>query len=79
MKYATLNIVRRRGATCVLGAILSVLLTSLSLVAQGNFGRILGTITDQSGAVIAGATVTIIDTQRGVWPQIRPASITRPL
>jgi hypothetical protein len=45
---------------------LGVLLISLALFAQGNFGRILGTVTDQSGAVMAGATVTVIDTQRGV-------------
>ena len=43
-----------------------VLLFSLSLFAQGSSGRILGTVTDQSGAVIAGATVSIIDTQRGL-------------
>src|SRR6202043_3461294 len=43
-----------------------VLLFSLALFAQGNFGRITGTVTDQSGAVIAGATVSIIDTQRGL-------------
>ena len=30
------------------------------------FGRILGTVTDQSGGVISGATVTVIDTERGV-------------
>ena len=45
---------------------LGVLLFSLSTFAQSNLGRILGTITDQTGAAIAGATVTIIDTQRGV-------------
>ena len=28
-------------------------------------GRILGTVTDQSGAAVAGATVTVTDTQRG--------------
>ena len=43
-----------------------MLLFSLALFAQGNYGRILGTVTDQSGAVIAGAMVTVIDTQRGV-------------
>jgi hypothetical protein len=51
---------------CVLGAILGVLLFSLSLFSQGNFGRILGIVTDQSGGVISGATVTIIDKDRGV-------------
>ena len=43
-----------------------MLLFSLSLFSQGNFGRILGTVTDQSGGVISGARVTIIDKDRGV-------------
>ena len=34
--------------------------------AQGNLGRITGTITDQSGGAISGATVTVLDVQRGV-------------
>ena len=51
---------------CVLGAIVAVLLFSGALFAQANFGRILGTVTDQTGAVIAGAAVTIVDTERGV-------------
>jgi hypothetical protein len=51
---------------CVLGATVGVLLFSLSLFSQGNFGRILGLVTDQSGGVISGATVTIIDKDRGV-------------
>src|SRR5215469_1381676 len=34
--------------------------------AQGTQGRILGTITDQSGGVIAAATVTVTDVQRGI-------------
>src|SRR5579863_2821335 len=50
----------------VLATILGVSLFSVSLFAQGNFGRILGTVTDQSGAVIPGATVSVIDTQRGL-------------
>ncbi len=33
---------------------------------QGSAGRILGSVTDQSGGVIAGATITILDVQRGV-------------
>src|SRR6516164_285276 len=45
---------------------LSVLLFSVSLLAQANFGRILGTVTDQTGAVLAGAAVTVIDTERGI-------------
>jgi hypothetical protein len=50
----------------VLGTILGVLLFSLALFAQGNFGRILGTVSDQTGGVLAGATVSVIDTQRGL-------------
>src|ERR1700722_13847071 len=43
--------------------ILSVCLPAFS---QGNAGRVLGAITDQSGGAIAGATVTVTDVQRGV-------------
>ncbi len=32
---------------------------------QTNLGRILGEVTDQSGAILAGATVTVTDVQRG--------------
>ncbi|MFY9529554.1 MAG: TonB-dependent receptor [Candidatus Acidiferrales bacterium] len=50
----------------MLVATLGLLLFSLPLFSQGTFGRIMGTVTDQSGGVISGATVTIIDTERGV-------------
>jgi hypothetical protein len=50
----------------LLGGIFAVLLLCLPAFSQGSFGRILGTVTDQSGGVVAGATVTVIDTQRGV-------------
>ena len=43
----------------------ALLLGSFPSFAQGSAGRILGTVTDQTGASIAGATVTITDTQRG--------------
>jgi hypothetical protein len=36
------------------------------LFSQGNEGRILGNVTDQSGAVIAGASVTVTDVARGI-------------
>ncbi|MBZ5719094.1 MAG: TonB-dependent receptor [Acidobacteriia bacterium] len=42
-----------------------LLLACLPLVAQTNTGRILGTVTDQSGGAVNGATVTITDVQRG--------------
>src|SRR5947209_4331266 len=45
---------------------LVVLLCSVAMFAQGNFGRILGRVTDPTGAVLPGATVSIIDTQRGL-------------
>jgi hypothetical protein len=44
----------------------AVLLLCLPAFPQGNTGRILGTVTDQSGGVVAGATVTVIDTERGI-------------
>jgi Carboxypeptidase regulatory-like domain/TonB dependent receptor-like, beta-barrel len=34
--------------------------------AQGNLGSIVGLVTDQTGAAVAGATVTILDVSRGV-------------
>jgi hypothetical protein len=66
MKSITLRAAQVRTILCVLGTILGVLLFSLALFAQGNFGRILGTVTDQTGASLPGAMVSIIDTQRGV-------------
>jgi hypothetical protein len=60
------DMARAKKNTCVLGATLGVLLFSLSLFCQGNFGRILGAVTDQTGGVISNATVTIIDKDRGV-------------
>src|SRR5579863_9707107 len=44
----------------------ALLLLCLPAFSQGNAGRILGTVTDQSGGVVAGATVSVIDTERGV-------------
>ncbi len=43
----------------------TLLLGSLPSFAQGNAGRILGAVTDQTGAAISGAMVTITDTLRG--------------
>jgi hypothetical protein len=44
---------------------LTFLLCSLSAIAQSTTGRILGTLTDQSGASVTGAVVVITDVQRG--------------
>src|SRR5712664_2454532 len=55
-----------RKAMQLLGGAMGVLLLCLPLFSQGSSGRILGTVTDQSGGVISGATVTVTDTERGV-------------
>jgi hypothetical protein len=47
-------------------AAIAVLLVCLPLLSQTTQGTIQGTVTDQSGGVIAGATVTAIDVARGV-------------
>jgi len=50
-------------------------------VFTGQFRRILGTVTDQSGGVISGATVTVTDTERGVTKTLvtnEPESTTLP-
>jgi Carboxypeptidase regulatory-like domain/TonB dependent receptor len=57
---------RVRNAAELLGVTLGVILICFPLFSQTSSGRILGIVADQSGGVIPGATVTIIDTQRGV-------------
>ena len=52
--------------TKFLGIVSAVFLICFSLSAQINTGRILGTVTDQTGGVIAGAMVTITNSQTGV-------------
>src|ERR1700730_5102798 len=58
-------------ATQVLYLILGAALCSLPAFSQANQGRILGTVTDQTGGVMAGTTVTVLDVQRNV-----PRSLT---
>jgi len=50
----------------LLGFVWLVLATSTPLYSQTTTGRILGTVHDQSGAVLAGATVTVTDVQRAI-------------
>ena len=45
---------------------LGIALFSLPASAQLNYGRIYGAITDQSGGAVSGATVTVIDVDRGI-------------
>jgi hypothetical protein len=57
--------VRRTAGFKLVSATCALLLLSVSALAQSTTGRILGTLTDQSGAAVAGATVVITDVQRG--------------
>jgi hypothetical protein len=52
-------------ATRIVLFILFLTLMSLSAAAQSTAGRVLGSVTDQSGASVAGAVVVVTDTQRG--------------
>jgi hypothetical protein len=45
--------------------ILALSLSSPFALAQSTAGRVLGSVTDQSGAAVAGATVVVADTERG--------------
>jgi hypothetical protein len=58
--------IRMRKAAHLVVAVTAVLLLCTSVFSQGNTGRILGTVTDQSGGTVSGATVTVVDTDRGV-------------
>ena len=49
----------------IAGIFLAVFLICLPMFSQGSTGRILGIVTDQSGAVIPGVTVIIRDVDRG--------------
>ena len=53
-------------AICVMAGCVAVLLFGSPIFAQVNTGRILGTITDQSGGVIADAMITVTNTGTGV-------------
>jgi hypothetical protein len=57
--------VRLQRGVPILGVCLMVLCLCAPLFSQGSSGRILGSITDQTGAVIPGVTVTIRDVDRG--------------
>ncbi len=57
--HSPFNGIRVLGIACVVIAI------SLSAFSQSTMGRILGTVSDPSGAAVAGATVVITDVQRG--------------
>src|ERR1700730_16200758 len=52
--------------TKVVSAIVALCVLPSCLLAQVNQARMLGTVADQSGGVIVGATVTITDVQKNV-------------
>jgi len=60
------NCVKLKKFFGLLALISAALLLSLPAFPQGNTGRILGTVTDQSGGYVGGATVTVTDVARGV-------------
>ena len=53
-------------AVQLLTVALAVLVLSFPAFSQGNLGRVMGTVTDQSGGVVTGATVTVVDVDRGI-------------
>ena len=57
---------RSRVRIQIFGVIPVFLLSCLPAFSQLNYGRILGTVTDQTGGAIVGSTVTVTDTDRGV-------------
>jgi len=52
-------------ATRIALVVLALSLMCAPALAQSTAGRVLGSVTDQSGASVAGATVIVTDTQRG--------------
>jgi Carboxypeptidase regulatory-like domain/TonB dependent receptor len=65
MKFAVLLSTKRKNVVAVFVLILGLsVLTCAPLLAQGTAGRILGTVIDQSGGAIAGATVIVTDVDR---------------
>src|SRR5882724_4845078 len=68
------NCVNLRKSFGLLALISAVLLLSLPAYPQGNTGRILGAVSDQSATYIAGATVIITDVQRGVSQTLKTDS-----
>ena len=61
--FVWLNVTKWLRLLCIA---LGIALFSLPASAQLNYGRIYGAITDQTGGAVAGATVTVIDVDRGI-------------
>jgi hypothetical protein len=61
-----LKAIRHRIVECFLGLVCFALIGATGLFGQGTTGTITGSVSDPSGAVIPGATVTIINEKTGV-------------
>ena len=57
--------IRTAASRWIIGAF-TLFLLAASALAQSTAGRILGTVSDQSGAAVGGATVVVTDIQRGI-------------
>ena len=60
-----MNLLKLKMVMRLLSVSLGLSLLCAPILAQQSTGRILGSITDQSGGAVVGATVTVTDTQRG--------------
>ncbi len=65
MTFRTAMSAGHRTKAAILIIVIALSLTALPALAQSTAGRVLGSVTDQSGASVAGATVVVTDTQRG--------------
>jgi hypothetical protein len=66
MKDAVAPVCARAKGLLLFVAAFAVVLISVPLFSQVNTGRVLGTVSDQTGGVIAGAMVTVTNSQTGV-------------
>src|SRR6267154_3875263 len=64
MKLSIMLTLRR--TLSALAATMGIFLISVPLFSQANAGRILGSVVDQTGGVMSGATVTVTDVQRDI-------------
>ncbi|MEQ1885385.1 MAG: carboxypeptidase-like regulatory domain-containing protein [Bryobacteraceae bacterium] len=69
-KHSSTSGLRAKKASLLLGTCLLFLGITATLFGQGSEGRITGTVTDQSGAAIPNANVTVTDVQRGTARQL---------
>ncbi len=66
MKQTHPGVHRARRAVKIVALFLSILLVPVSALAQRGRGTVLGIVTDQSGAVVPSAAVTIVNTETNV-------------